>query len=204
MFYHAKLDLLLMVYVDDFKMAGPKANVPVGWELMRRGLRMEDPAPMGLCLGCLHHESTDTLSGVPVRRVSYDMETFLDIAVKSYESLAAKAGWTQGLKPNVQTPYFDTKEDPDDPGEPGALAGCAASILMKVMYAARLCRFDLLKPIASLASCITRWTRGCDRLLHRMMSYVKCSSKLRLSGYVGDKPEDLELQVFADADFAAV
>ena len=31
-FYHAKLDLLLVVYVDDFKMAGPEANSAEGWK----------------------------------------------------------------------------------------------------------------------------------------------------------------------------
>ena len=31
MFWHDGLKLLLMVYVDDFKMSGPKANLAKGW-----------------------------------------------------------------------------------------------------------------------------------------------------------------------------
>ena len=31
-YYHAELDLLLVIYVDDFKMAGLKDNMKKGWE----------------------------------------------------------------------------------------------------------------------------------------------------------------------------
>ena len=33
-FWHPHLRLLLAVYVDDFKMAGPKDNLAKGWELI--------------------------------------------------------------------------------------------------------------------------------------------------------------------------
>ncbi len=33
MYYHAKLNLLLVVYVDDLKLAGPEANLSKGWTL---------------------------------------------------------------------------------------------------------------------------------------------------------------------------
>ena len=38
-FYHAELDLLLVVYVDDFKMAGPQDKINKGWELIAKVLR---------------------------------------------------------------------------------------------------------------------------------------------------------------------
>eukprot|EP00972_Heterocapsa_arctica_P092703 13670892-Heterocapsa_arctica.AAC.1 len=44
----------------------------------------------------------------------------------------------------------------------GALQPIASSVLMKVLYAARLARFDLLKPVASLAKKVTKWDKGCD------------------------------------------
>ena len=50
-FFHPRLRLFLVVYVDDFKMAGLKKNLPVGWGLIRRGINMEDPAPAHLYLG---------------------------------------------------------------------------------------------------------------------------------------------------------
>ena len=32
---------MLSVYVDDFKMAGSKHNLPLGWKLLRQGLHIE-------------------------------------------------------------------------------------------------------------------------------------------------------------------
>ena len=34
-FRHPRPDLMLIVYVDDFKFAGPKHNLKVGWTLIR-------------------------------------------------------------------------------------------------------------------------------------------------------------------------
>ena len=75
---------------------------------------------------------------------------------------------------------------------------------MKILYAARLARYDLLKAINSLAARLTRWTRRCDKQLERLMSYVHASaSTMKMEGYIGDDPKDLRLQLFADADFAS-
>ena len=62
-FWHETLKLLLVVYVDDFKLAGPAENVPKGWDLIG-GLRengeplikLEAPGPVGRYLGCQHVE----------------------------------------------------------------------------------------------------------------------------------------------------
>ena len=45
MFWNAKLQLMLMVYVDDFKMSGPAKNLDHGWKLLRSGIEMDDPYP---------------------------------------------------------------------------------------------------------------------------------------------------------------
>ena len=50
--------MLLTTYVDDFKLAGPKHNLPEGWKLLRKHLSIEDPKPVGLYLGCHHDVST--------------------------------------------------------------------------------------------------------------------------------------------------
>ncbi len=51
-FFHPQLRLLLSIYVDDFKLAGPIGNLDGGWELLRKLIEMEDPGPVGLYLGC--------------------------------------------------------------------------------------------------------------------------------------------------------
>ncbi|CAE7919883.1 unnamed protein product, partial [Symbiodinium necroappetens] len=53
---HPELDLLLVVYVEDFKMAGPK--VTKGWEGISKVLEMDPAEPLRRCFGCHHVEKT--------------------------------------------------------------------------------------------------------------------------------------------------
>ena len=84
----------------------------------------------------------------------------------------------------------------------GHLQPHAAKVLMKLLYGARLARFDLLRAINNLAASITKWTPECDKRLHHIMCYVNSTVKHRLVGFVGDKPCDTQPHLFADADFA--
>jgi hypothetical protein len=61
------------------------------------------------------------------------------------------------------------KQDQDPESEPGKLASSAASVLMKCLYAARMCRFDLLRAVQGLAKYMTRWTKRQDRELHQLI-----------------------------------
>ncbi len=63
-------------------------------------------------------------------------------------------------------------EDGSDLSKPGILAPVAAGVIMKVMYGARMARFDLLPPVQVLARYMTRWTRKQDEELHRLMCYI--------------------------------
>ena len=84
----------------------------------------------------------------------------------------------------------------------GSLAPQAASILMKLLYAARICRFDLLRSINNLARKITKWTKKEDTLLHHLMAYVHQSKYHMMIGWVGDSLGDSSIGLFADADYA--
>ena len=53
-YFHKTLKLVLLVYVDDFKMAGKTKNLPEGWNLIKRVLRLDEPTPLGKYLGCGH------------------------------------------------------------------------------------------------------------------------------------------------------
>ena len=63
-YWHPAKKCILVVYVDDFKMSGPSANLAKGWSLIREGLLLEDPAPVDRCLGCHHAEATGTVTDV--------------------------------------------------------------------------------------------------------------------------------------------
>jgi len=80
---------------------------------------------------------------------------------------------------------------PDAENVPGELANHAASILLKVLYGARMGRSDLLKAVASLATHLTKWTPACDKALFRRMCYINCTTSATLTGYIGDAPGDI-------------
>ena len=73
---------------------------------------------------------------------------------------------------------------------------------MKILYAARMCRYDLLFAVCSLARCITKWTRACDRKMLRLVSYIHHNKNYALHSIIGDPIENCRLLLFADADFA--
>ena len=187
---------------------------------------MDNPTPVGRALGCEHRvDSRKLKNGKTVQTVEYDMEPFLKDCVAKYLELAHKP--MTSLK-RVPTPFLeendervvDLPSEVADAGQPadassrttkverpetddvGALKPIACKILMKVLYAARMCRFDLLKAIALLASRVTKWDRDCDRRLHRLISYINSTLELRLTGYVGDNPSEVSLALYSDADFA--
>ena len=84
----------------------------------------------------------------------------------------------------------------------GAIAASAASVLMKCLYAARMARFDLLRPVQGLAKYLTKWTKRQDDELFQLMCYINTTKSFKLVGWIGDEFHDLQAQMFSDADFA--
>ena len=82
------------------------------------------------------------------------------------------------------------------------LAPHAASVLVKILYGARIARFDLLRQVNRLARNITRWTTDDGNKLHHLMCYIHRTKHWRMIGRVGDSVEDMCLAVYADADFS--
>ena len=69
-----------MVYVDDFRMSGPKENLPKAWQAIRTGkdaLSLDDPKPPDRELGCFHRRFAAKVNGLPVRAMEYDMRDFM-------------------------------------------------------------------------------------------------------------------------------
>ncbi|MEM1010010.1 MAG: hypothetical protein AAGJ35_13515, partial [Myxococcota bacterium] len=87
--------------------------------------------------------------------------------------------------------------------EIGELAPIAAQVLMKILFVARVARYDLLRPVNVLAKLITRWTKGCDKALRRLVCYMSATVHQTLKGYVGDAPKELRVEVYTDAVFAS-
>ena len=94
------------------------------------------------------------------------------------------------------------KEEEITESNRGALAPRAASVLMKLLYAARICRFDLLRSINNLARKITKWSKKEDAGLLHLISYVQHTKHHKMIGWVGNDLKDLSIGLFADADYA--
>ena len=139
-------------------------------------------------------------SGSSTRGVRYDMRGFTDQCVQRYVDLSGKP--LSALK-KAPTPGLDDSSFQEaDFESPGSLAPSAASILMKILYLARCCRFDLIHPVCSLAREVTKWNRACDKRLHRLVGYLHSTRTLSQEGYVGNVSEDLSILCYTDASFA--
>ena len=105
---------------------------------------------------------------------------------------------------HVSTPFHENRiAKPTSDNDPqGHLQPIASKVLMKILFAARMARWDLLRAMQSLASRVTKWLRDCDVPLHRLVSYINSSLDIRMQGFIGDKIGDCKLWLFCDADWA--
>ena len=91
--------------------------------------------------------------------VTYDMSDYVRQAIEHYMSLA---GITKLKK--ATTPFCpDGTLLPADDEIVGEVREDAASVLMKVLWAARLARPDLTRPTCKLASKGQSWTKNDDK-----------------------------------------
>ena len=159
-------------------------------------------------------DKDNTKSPQSCRYMEYDMEDFFKSCVERYIELAPKGTRLR----QAETPFVDESvispgdfAHPDSTEREKALAEqegakdlgpIAIKCLMKVLYGARMARYDLLRPCNFLASKVTKWDKNCDRRLHRMMCYINTTLDMRMIGKVGDDAESLFAALFSDADFA--
>jgi hypothetical protein len=234
-FWHEKCSALLVIYVDDFKMASKVGDTVELWAALQKRIRLDPPSDPDRFLGCYleqfeaprekvkfilqNHPSLQPRGqdaptpldlkdpSSPVRGYKYNMQKYLESAVEKY---CAVGNLERNQLKKVATPFVDESLEAQGcvestgSGKPeaGQLQKVAASVLMTDMFAARLARNDLLRPVGHLATHIHDWTEECDRRLHRLMCYINSSLEDRQIGFVGDPLDDLYLAIFADADFA--
>ena len=240
-YYHKEMELLLVVYVDDLKMAGPITNMKKGWDMLRSRLDLEPETELGLYLGCqLVRGETKLKDGTKVSTITYDMESFLEQSVQKYLEIVGKdvalkkvptpslpeeakehparapcgvgpvsqCTWCGTIHPVTEptksksTPTGNSAQKPGDEIVKGELAPHAASVLMKLLYAARIARFDLLRSINMLARNVTKWSKDDDIKLHHLMCYVNSTKSQKLIGWVGNDIKSLQIGIYADADYA--
>ena len=72
------------------------------------------------------------------------------------------------------TPFIDESKvvdfnKPDEENVIGHLKEISCKCLMKMLFGARSCRFDCLRPTCFLATRVTKWSPLCDKMLHRLI-----------------------------------
>ena len=196
--------LLLCVYVDDFTLAGPKEKHADFWIRLGAKVDIEPPAPLGRILGRQHdrvklkHISDENAAmGASAEALAFNMSDYAQQCVDLYLSLPEAKKLRHAATPFAPEGSLIAADD-DIQGE---LAGKACSMLMKNLWLGRLARPDLIKPIGDLASKVQEWTRNCDKMLYRLICYIHSTKHYKLVGVVQDKPEDLKLRLYVDADF---
>ena len=186
--------LLLTVYVDDFTLSGTEAAHQQFWDKIRKLVDLEPETGLERVLG-RHHDKVD-VDGKAC--LAFNMQDYAQQACDLYTGLT-------GGKPlkRVPTPFVpEGSLSPEDDAVAGELAGSACKVLMKCLWLGKLSRPDIIKPIGDLATQVQKWTRNCDKALHRLICYIHSTLQHRLIGTVGDSPDELCLRLYVDADFA--
>eukprot|EP00971_Amphidinium_carterae_P350285 6491469-Amphidinium_carterae.2 len=188
--------LITTVYVDDFVMAGP--NHEQEWDELRKHLILGEVTPVDRVLGVQHH----VFHGEATTEIKIEMSDFLKSAIERYNEIPN----APRLKDSASTPWRQHgPEEPNKMTEKGVLGPKAASLLMKILYAARMCRPDLIWTITTLARFITKWTRFHDVQLAHLYSYIQGSIDIGLVVTLPSKIADLDdakLILYVDADHA--
>jgi hypothetical protein len=107
-YWYPKLRLLLMVYVDDFKMADLAGNLVAGWKTITDGIKLVGIGPVSTYLGCEHATLEGAVDNKPVRGIHYNMQPFMESCVDAYRKIVGKS--------DLHLPRVDTLFLADDGG----------------------------------------------------------------------------------------
>ena len=192
---HKKTGAVMAVYVDDLLLAAGKHDEARLWKEIEHHVKFGEPAtPISKFLGG-HHKVV--IEG-GVSTLTTQMKDFLLDAAGKFriESGAERLA-------SVRTPYLDEDFAAKGAEDPGVFAASASSHLMKVLFAARLCRPDLLVAITRLASKVSSWQKCHDRALRRLFQYIAHHADLELVGSLDARDkESFVLVMSPDADLA--
>eukprot|EP00435_Cladocopium_sp_Y103_P068276 s2538_g31.t1 len=205
-FYFADSRLLLSTYVDDPTLSGPTEEHEAFWKKLTAQVDVEPPEPVYRILGRNHVAMklpavADQFQCAAFRAQNALVLDMADYAVQTVDLYKQITGATK-LKKSATSFVPEGSILPADESVKGGLAPNACKILMKALWLGRLARPDIVKPINDLATKVQAWTPAEDKKLLRLISYIDSTPHYRLVGTVNDKPEDLHLELFVDADFS--
>ena len=193
-----ELAVAFVVYVDDLLTVGSDYLIQV-FEQLKVTINFEEPTQIQKYLGCVHEITRKTVEGEVITEVSFNMIKYFEAALDQYREVAREK-ITPVASPFA--PRLDAKAEDELLAEPGYLAPHAASLIMKLMYGARMAGPHIITIVSKMSSRISRWTRDDDRRLHRVYCYLQGSVNLTLKGSLSTEDEqNFTLVAWPDADF---
>ena len=128
--------MFLIIYVDDFKMSGPRRHFVEAWKgIVDAGIRLDEPTDLDHFLGCRHIKRTiQRDDGTVIQAIEYDFECSLRAAVDKYRALARECGVEIRLDPRP-TPY--RREPVHEHGLPAQEGPCVACPWCKGAFSTR-------------------------------------------------------------------
>ena len=187
-YYCPKTFLLVVIYVDDVLVSGPKAHQSAFWKELQRLVETDEVEDLNQFIGRNHELSEG--------QCVFNMVDYCQQAIDLYLEAAGNVSLRR-----VSTPYVNegvlTMEDYQVQGQ---ISHKASSVLMKLLWVCRLARPDLAYPIGMLATQVTRWSRNADKQLFRLVSYLHTTRDLCLVSRVVDAPSSCSLCLYVDAD----
>ena len=193
LWFNSTSKVLVAAYVDDIICAGNGAAVGEFWKVLQKHVNVDGVTVPGRYLG-RDHAISEVVNG---------KDAFLsmkDYCVSAVELYLQAVGGDRKLK-TAPTPYLnETDLNVSDWDCTGMLSEKSASILMKILWLARLSRPDIAHGVTRLASGITRWSVNHDKMLYRLVSYMNSTVEYGVWCSVRGDSRNMSLHLFTDAD----
>ena len=136
---------------------------------------------------------------------AFSMPDYSKLLVERYKQVKGALP----LSPRVTSPYLQVSpSEYTSSKETDALTVFqqhAASIIMGVMYLARMCRSDILNTTTELTTHLTKWSRVSDKKLQTLLSYLNNTADYAMWGRVRCRQaQGFRLEHFADANLGGL
>ena len=184
------------MYVDDILAAGPEVPTRALFKALESEIEFDVPEEITKYLGVVHHfEKTGD-----VTKCVFDMVDYCDTASSEF---AAERGHKFRKADTPYAPELPRDQTEALEAQPGEYAETCAHHLMKLLYAARQAKAEVIVAITRLASDISRWNADCDRQLCRLFDFVHAHPDWCMTGSLA--PVDItsvEVVAWPDGDLA--
>jgi hypothetical protein len=183
-------DVILCIYVDDVKAAGPPAELAQLWEELRGRFVFPDAEATRAFLG----QQVDLYSDGDLRVLDISMKAYCESIMVTWKRLWPGVKPVMSRVPIAENLRAYSEEDKRPPERR------VQKLIGMILWLARSCRPDLSFAASSLGCRVNSWTDVCAHELARCVAYIEATSNfaLRQTWRKGEKPL---LRLYTDSDW---